>query len=131
MRARSEIRQDAFDRLMVEVRACARCAAHLPLGPRPVLRGLRLGAASHPQPGAGHARSTRPAFPSTTAAATGCAHWLGIDRDTFYDERRIAILPMGLCYPGPLCRRAAICRRGRNARRSGMGACSPPGPRSS
>ena len=26
--------------------------------------------------------------------------WLGIDRDTFYDERRIAILPMGFCYPG-------------------------------
>ena len=26
--------------------------------------------------------------------------WLGIDRDTFYDERRIAIMPMGLCYPG-------------------------------
>jgi uracil-DNA glycosylase len=26
--------------------------------------------------------------------------WLGVDRDTFYDERRIAILPTGLCYPG-------------------------------
>lgn len=28
--------------------------------------------------------------------------WLGMDRDTFYDETRIAILPMGLCYPGRL-----------------------------
>lgn len=26
--------------------------------------------------------------------------WLGIDRDTFYDATRIAILPMGFCYPG-------------------------------
>jgi uracil-DNA glycosylase len=26
--------------------------------------------------------------------------WLAIDRETFYDERRVAILPMGLCYPG-------------------------------
>jgi uracil-DNA glycosylase len=26
--------------------------------------------------------------------------WLAIDRDTFYDERRIAIMPMGFCYPG-------------------------------
>ena len=25
---------------------------------------------------------------------------MGIDRDTFYDETRIAILPMGFCYPG-------------------------------
>ena len=26
--------------------------------------------------------------------------WLGVDRDTFYDESRIGILPMGFCYPG-------------------------------
>jgi uracil-DNA glycosylase len=26
--------------------------------------------------------------------------WLDIDRETFYDESRIAIIPMGLCYPG-------------------------------
>ena len=41
-----------------------------------------------------------------TAPATACAapdrlrHWLGIDRSTFYDEARVAIVPMGLCYPG-------------------------------
>ena len=28
--------------------------------------------------------------------------WLGLDRDTFYDERKVAILPMGMCYPGVL-----------------------------
>jgi uracil-DNA glycosylase len=28
--------------------------------------------------------------------------WLGIDKALFYDESRIAILPMGLCYPGRL-----------------------------
>ena len=28
--------------------------------------------------------------------------WLGMDRDTFYDAARIAILPAGLCYPGRL-----------------------------
>ena len=26
--------------------------------------------------------------------------WLGIDRDTFYDESRVAVLGMGFCYPG-------------------------------
>jgi uracil-DNA glycosylase len=26
--------------------------------------------------------------------------WLAVDRETFYDERRIAIIPMGFCYPG-------------------------------
>ncbi|TFW05341.1 uracil-DNA glycosylase family protein, partial [Oxalobacteraceae bacterium OM1] len=27
-------------------------------------------------------------------------NWLGIDREVFYDERRIAIVPAGFCYPG-------------------------------
>ena len=26
--------------------------------------------------------------------------WLALDRDSFYDEARIAIMPIGLCYPG-------------------------------
>jgi uracil-DNA glycosylase len=26
--------------------------------------------------------------------------WLQMDRDQFYDESKIAIIPMGLCYPG-------------------------------
>lgn len=26
--------------------------------------------------------------------------WMGIDRDTFYDKKRIAITPMGFCFPG-------------------------------
>ncbi|MBY0511981.1 MAG: uracil-DNA glycosylase family protein, partial [Rhodospirillaceae bacterium] len=26
--------------------------------------------------------------------------WMGVDRNTFYDETRVAIMPMGLCYPG-------------------------------
>ena len=30
-----------LDQLLAEVRACRICAAHLPLGPRPVLRAKR------------------------------------------------------------------------------------------
>ena len=26
--------------------------------------------------------------------------WLGIDRAVFYDEERVAVMPMGFCYPG-------------------------------
>ena len=26
--------------------------------------------------------------------------WLGMDRETFYDEKQLAIIPMGFCYPG-------------------------------
>jgi uracil-DNA glycosylase len=97
---RAKISVDAtFDALMAEVRACARCAAQLPLGPRPVVRGLpsaRLLIISQ--------------APGTKVHETGLSfndrsgdrlrQWLDIDRAAFYDERRIAIMPMGLCYPG-------------------------------
>lgn len=26
--------------------------------------------------------------------------WMGVDEATFYDAKRIALIPMGLCYPG-------------------------------
>jgi uracil-DNA glycosylase len=39
-------------------------------------------------------------IPWNDASGDRLRDWLDLDRDTFYDERRIAILPMGLCYPG-------------------------------
>ena len=99
MRARPIARPHHAD-LLAEVRGCAACT-DLPLGPRPVLRGLptaRLVIISQ--------------APGTRVHETGLSFndrsgdrlrlWLGIDRDTFYDESRVAILPMGLCYPGRL-----------------------------
>ena len=99
MRARLKAKDESYHRLFAEVRACTYCAAHLPLGPRPVVRGLP----------AARLLITSQA-PGTKVHETGLSFndrsgdrlrdWLGIDRDTFYDERRVAILPMGLCYPG-------------------------------
>jgi uracil-DNA glycosylase len=86
-------------RVMAEARACTVCAAHLPLGPRPVLRGqvtARLMILSQ--------------APGTRVHETGLSFndrsgdrlraWLDLDRDIFYDESRVAIMGMGLCYPG-------------------------------
>lgn len=90
---------EAFDRLMAEVRACTLCVPHLPLGPRPVLRGLpsaRLLIISQ-APGT---RVHETGLSFNDRSGDRLRQWLGIDRDTFYDESRIAILPMGLCYPG-------------------------------
>ena len=80
--------------------ACTLCA-DLPLGPRPILRVsptarlLIIGQA----PGTKvHATGIPWNDPSGDRLRT----WLAIDSTTFYDESRIAILPMGLCYPGRL-----------------------------
>jgi len=90
---------EAFDSLLAQVRACTVCAPHLPLGPRPVLRG---------RPSAQLLIISQ--APGTRVHDTGLSfndrsgdrlrEWLALDRETFYDETRVAIMPIGFCYPG-------------------------------
>ncbi len=85
--------------LLAEVRACRVCAAALPHAPRPVLRAqvsarvLIVGQA----PGN---LVHQTGIPWNDPSGDRLRHWLAVDRDVFYDERRIAIVPMGFCYPG-------------------------------
>ncbi len=90
---------ETFDSLLRAVRACRVCEAHLPLGPRPILQAsatariLIVGQA----PGAKvHASG----IPWSDRSGERLRDWMGIDADIFYDATRIAIVPMGLCYPG-------------------------------
>ena len=85
--------------LLQRIRACRLCAAHLPLGPRPVLRAR----ASARLLIVGQAPGTRvhaSGIPWNDPSGERLRAWLGIDRDAFYDEARVAIVPMGFCYPG-------------------------------
>ena len=88
-----------LDAFLAEVRACTRCAQHLPHGVRPVFQ-------FHPKAPiliAGQAPGARvhaSGVPFDDASGDRLRSWLGIDRDTFYDPTKIAILPMGFCYPG-------------------------------
>ena len=89
----------AFDRLLKDVRACRLCAEHLPHEPRPVLRAKPTARVCI----AGQAPGTRvhaSGMPFTDPSGDRLRDWLGIDRDTFYDETRVAIVPMGFCFPG-------------------------------
>ena len=92
-----------LDALLAEVRGCRVCAAALPLGPRPVLRA----AASARLLLIGQAPGTKvhaSGKPWTDASGDRLRQWLDLDPATFYDTRRIAIVPMGFCYPGALPR---------------------------
>ena len=86
--------------LLDEIAACRVCAAHLPLGPRPVLR------ASDPAARilvVGQAPGTRvhaSGIPWDDASGKRLRDWLGVTPDEFYDESWFAIMPMGFCYPG-------------------------------
>ena len=84
---------------VAEARACRVCAEHLPLGPRPVLRAR----ASARLLIVGQAPGTRvheTGIPWNDPSGDRLRDWLGLDRAAFYDESRIAIVPMGFCYPG-------------------------------
>lgn len=39
-------------------------------------------------------------IPWKDASGDRLREWLGVDSETFYDPRRIALLPMGFCFPG-------------------------------
>jgi len=89
----------ALPALLREIRACRLCAAQLPLGPRPVLRAN----ASARLLVVGQAPGTRvhaSGIPWDDASGQRLREWLGVDATTFYDETRVAIVPMGFCYPG-------------------------------
>jgi uracil-DNA glycosylase len=88
-----------FDELLAAVRACSVCATHLPLGPRPVIqaaetaRVLIVGQA----PGL---RVHESGIPWDDPSGERLRSWMGVDSSVFYDASRVAIIPMGLCYPG-------------------------------
>lgn len=84
---------------LAAARACTLCAAALPLGPRPVLRaaaGARLMIV-------GQAPGTRvheTGIPWNDASGARLRGWMAVASETFYDAARVAIVPMGFCYPG-------------------------------
>ncbi len=88
-----------LETLLAEARACTLCAAPLAHAPRPVLRaaaGARLLIV-------GQAPGTRvheTGIPWNDPSGDRLRQWLDINGDAFYDAGRVAIVPMGFCYPG-------------------------------
>lgn len=88
-----------FEELVRRVRACTLCADVLPYGPRPVIQlseAARILVVSQ-APGR---RVHETGIPFNDPSGDRLRQWMGIDRDTFYDDQKLAILPMGFCYPG-------------------------------
>ena len=85
--------------LLSEIRSCEVCKAHLPLGPRPIVaahsksRIVIIGQA----PGT---KVHKTGVPWDDPSGKQLRKWLGVSDEIFYDETRIALIPMGFCYPG-------------------------------
>ncbi len=84
--------------IFARARACTLCEG-LPLGPKPIFQ-------AHPEApilivGQAPGRITHAkGRPFDDPSGERLRSWLGVDRDTFYDPVRFAIIPMGFCFPG-------------------------------
>ncbi len=97
-------RPSALDAIVADIRNCRLCRDNpdgppLPHEPRPVLRvsaTARIGVF-------GQAPGTRvhaSGMPFTDPSGVRLRAWMGVTDDEFYDASRIAIVPMGFCFPG-------------------------------
>jgi uracil-DNA glycosylase len=90
---------ESYQLLLQQVRGCTLCSSHLPLGARPVLqvhpasRILVVGQA----PGI---RVHNSGVPFDDASGDRLREWMGLTREVFYEPTKVAIVPMGFCYPG-------------------------------
>lgn len=90
---------DDLTRLLGQIRACRACEPELPLGARPVL----IADARAQVLIAGQAPGTRvhaSGIPWNDVSGLRLRQWLGLAPEVFYDPTRVAIVPMGFCYPG-------------------------------
>jgi len=90
---------EPLEALLARVRACSQCATSLPHDPRPIVQAGRqariliVGQA----PGS---RVHASGMPWDDDSGDRLRGWLGLGRETFYDPGQVALVPMGLCYPG-------------------------------
>ncbi len=88
-----------FDELKKSISECTHCRQHLPYPPRPIVqlhpnaKILVIGQA----PGQ---KAHDSAIPWNDASGNNLRKWMGIEKEIFYDKNKIALMPMGFCYPG-------------------------------
>ncbi len=91
--------EKTLPQLLEDIRACTHCVDILPRGPRPVLQAdesARLCIVGQ-APGR---KVHETGIPWNDPSGNRLRDWLGLTPAQFYDPRKVAIVPMGFCYPG-------------------------------
>ncbi len=89
----------ALNEILTEIKHCRICEPELALGANPVIQVsesakiLIIGQA----PGT---RVHKTSVPWNDPSGDRLRDWLQLEKSQFYDPTKIAIMPMGLCYPG-------------------------------
>lgn len=91
--------KNTLDSLLEQIHLCRLCAEHLPLGPRPVLVAgstAKLLIVGQAPSASVHASG----IPWNDQSGKRLRRWLNLTPELFYDASKVAIIPMGFCYPG-------------------------------
>ncbi len=89
----------SLEETLQEARGCRVCARHFLHAPRPVVRATRSARLLIVGQAPGR-RVHESGIPWNDPSGDRLRTWLALPREEFYDESRVAIVPMGLCYPG-------------------------------
>ena len=91
--------RNTLPELIRNIRASTHCAEALPCGPRPVLQAHK--AARLRIVGQAPGRKVHETgIPWNDPSGDRLRNWLGLSPGQFYYSRKVAIIPMGFCYPG-------------------------------
>jgi uracil-DNA glycosylase len=85
--------------LREEIVVCTVCASQLPLGPRPIVQlgdGARIVIIGQ-APGS---KVHESGIPWRDPSGDRLREWMNLPPERFYDATKIALMPMGFCYPG-------------------------------
>jgi len=88
-----------LNNLLAEIKDCRLCEEHLPLGPLPVVQASSKAKILIAGQAPGR-KVHESGIPFDDASGERLRDWMGIDREIFYDASKIAIVPMGFCFPG-------------------------------
>jgi uracil-DNA glycosylase len=86
-----------LDRLLRDIRACRICEAYLQ--PRPIIHASATAKLCIVAQAPG-IRVHETGISFNDPSGDRLREWMGVDRATFYDDGRIAIIGMGFCFPG-------------------------------
>jgi uracil-DNA glycosylase len=90
---------DGLEALLANIRACNICQDILPLGPRPMVQ-VSTAASVLVVGQAPGIKVHETGIPFNDPSGDRLREWMGINREVFYDESKIALVPMGFCFPG-------------------------------
>jgi uracil-DNA glycosylase len=88
-----------MDEILSEIRNCIACKAFLPNVPRPIIQASSVSKIVIIGQAPGQ-KVQNSGIPWDDASGNNLRQWLGVDKQTFYNEKIFALMPMGFCFPG-------------------------------